>query len=184
MIPLWTCKAIYMLVITYTGSIFLFSFSFYKSSVTSAALNCRRFSTNWTSVVFFFPAMHYVYFVAARGNENTWMLIELIVNHSGPLFYVKLSILSSLPLLYIVCMKQIELLLILWHISSWLILNAKKQSACRTVSKPILPLSSSPSCYLRFKTIYHRINLFTKSPDFDWGNAKMLKKQKLFVLWQ
>lgn len=111
-----------------------------------------NFSTIWTSVNF--SAMHYVYFVAARGTENTWMLIELIVNHSWPL------------LLCIVCMKQTGLLLILWHISSWLILHAKKkQSAWRTVSKPILPPSSSPSCYFAFQNIYF-VCLYTKIPDF------------------
>jgi len=31
-----------------------------------------------------------------------------------------------------------------------------------------------------FKTIYHKTNLYIKSPDFDWGNAKMLEKKKSF----
>lgn len=41
----------------------------------------------------------------------------------------------------------------------------KKQSAWRTVSKPILPPSSSPSCYFAFQNIYF-VRLYTKIPDF------------------
>lgn len=48
--------------------------------------------------------MHYVYLVAGGGTENTWMLIELIANHSVPLFMLSLKLFTF----FVYCMHEAD----------------------------------------------------------------------------